>query len=257
MQHPQEHVYFQLEKTLRQCPKCDLKFNDLELMDSHLATEHPLPSPPQQGQGPADEDPCNITRALDGDVNRYKYPARFHETDIHAYFDRMRPQLQRRIEEQLAIHHAIRWYFVIQIRFVRPPGEFTYPSPGFYGGCHTTLISGNTDADFNSSITRILDEMDEFNERGSGWTIVRIEGVELNILRYQPLGASKYLPLPNALQGKRSLINVVNRDHRCFLWAYLALKHHGDVLDAEQPLSYHEWTHELKMEGLEYPSPST
>ena len=38
----------------------------------------------------------------------------------------------------------------------------------------------------------------------------------LDIVRYDPLRASSYLPTPKELQHRGALINVINRDEKCF-----------------------------------------
>ena len=160
--HTEESESFKKLKTLRKCPQCELKFDDLELLDYHLENSHPLPErqvvddpaaqQPQQGLGPGDveyEDPCEIQSALKGDIMRYRYRAQQQEHNLREYIERLTPELQTRLEEQLTLHHSVRFYLVAQIRFVRPPGEYTFPSPWFHGGCHTLLQTGNTTASFN------------------------------------------------------------------------------------------------------------
>ena len=92
------------------------------------------------------------------------------------------------------------------------------------------------DAYFNSNAFTILNEYqiidaldkaaEEINNKiavwlseGSGWTIVEIRSHYVNIVKYQPLRGSSYIPSPKELRNSMSgLINLKNTDNKCFLW---------------------------------------
>jgi hypothetical protein len=44
-----------------------------------------------------------------------------------------------------------------------------------------------------------------------------------NMVRYRPLRGSSYIPLPIKLRTKRAIINVKNKDNKCFMWSVLAV----------------------------------
>ena len=43
----------------------------------------------------------------------------------------------------------------------------------------------------------------------------RIELLWLDIARYQPLRGGSYIPLPKAVQRKKAVVNVKNKDDHC------------------------------------------
>ncbi|XP_055839997.1 uncharacterized protein LOC129907698 [Episyrphus balteatus] len=71
----------------------------------------------------------------------------------------------------------------------------------------------------------ILFKMDEFQERDSGWALIRIKSVEININKYQPLSGSSYLSLPKKIVDKRAIVNIENKDEYCFKWAVISALH--------------------------------
>ena len=55
----------------------------------------------------------------------------------------------------------------------------------------------------------------------SGWIIELIEYQQINISIYRPLLGSSYMNLPVELKSpKKGLINIKNKDKKCFLWCH-------------------------------------
>ena len=88
---------------------------------------------------------------------------------------------------------------------------------------------------------------------GSGWRLYIIIQLELHTARYNPLRGETWIPLPKELANKNAIINVKNKDNKCFLWCVLrALNpkdNHPDRVD--KTLKLKENT--LNMEGIKYP----
>ena len=100
---------------------------------------------------------------------------------------------------------------------------------------------------------RILENMAAFQNEGSPWKLRSITRLELHTVRYNPLRGETSIPLPKELADKKAIINMKNKDNKCFLWCVLRalnLKdNHPERVDKE--LIGKENT--LNMEGIEYP----
>jgi len=70
--------------------------------------------------------------------------------------------------------------------------------------------------------------------------------------RYRPLVGSTYIPRPKYLVGKRCIVNVQNKNSKCFLWAVLSALHEPEH-DKERVSHYLKYEHELNVEGLKFP----
>ncbi|XP_075227278.1 uncharacterized protein LOC142327824 [Lycorma delicatula] len=73
----------------------------------------------------------------------------------------------------------------------------------------------------DNAIWRIIDEEEVFEGKGSGWTLVFIDGILIRINKYQPLRSTSYLPLPKEIYKRKAVINIKNNDDYCFKWAIL------------------------------------
>ena len=88
---------------------------------------------------------------------------------------------------------------------------------------------------------------------GSGWIFYKIINLELHTVSYRPLRGNTWVPLPKKLADKKAIINMKNKDNKCFMWSVLrALNpktNNPDRIDKE--LMEKEDT--LNMKGIEHP----
>ena len=76
----------------------------------------------------------------------------------------------------------------------------------------------------NDSFGEILNLLDITINEGSGSIIDKIEGLYINVANYEPLSGSSYIWLPKALNNSmEGLINLKNKDHKCFMWCHVRL----------------------------------
>ena len=73
-----------------------------------------------------------------------------------------------------------------------------------------------------NAFQQVLYLINNWINKGSGWIVESIESQYINIPTYRPLSASSYTNLPVELRNPRKrLINVKNKDQRCFLWCHV------------------------------------
>ena len=66
--------------------------------------------------------------------------------------------------------------------------------------------------------------MDIWTVFGSGWIVDKIENTFIDIANYDPLVGSSYFPLPPELRfSVKGLINLKNKDIKCFKWCHVRL----------------------------------
>ena len=59
------------------------------------------------------------------------------------------------------------------------------------------------------------------NAEGSGWVLDKIKNLTLHTAKWDPLNAGSYIDLPANLKNKKAIINMKNKDDKCFLWCVL------------------------------------
>ena len=70
-------------------------------------------------------------------------------------------------------------------------------------------------------IKEILEKNSVFRMGGSGWYFEEVSSLEIHIVDYKPMKGSSYIPLPDFIMRKKAIINMENKDNRCFLWSVL------------------------------------
>ena len=84
------------------------------------------------------------------------------------------------------------------------------------------VINENFNNGIDKSFEEILYRLDNWINEGSGWTVELIDAQYLNISRYILLFGGTFLESPKELNNpKKGLINLHNKDNRCFLWCHV------------------------------------
>ena len=111
------------------------------------------------------------------------------------------------------------------------PNEEIEFTPVYFNSSTKTIINHRYKLD--QSFQETLYRIDAWINRGSGWIIELIESQYINISTYRPLSGSSYIDLPAELKNpKKELINIKNKDKKCFLWCHVrhikSLKEHPE-----------------------------
>ncbi|CAH0562755.1 unnamed protein product [Brassicogethes aeneus] len=111
----------------------------------------------------------------------------------------------------------------------------------------------NLDEWFDKHITApIMTELEEFQERDSGWALKKVLNLGVNINKYTPQLGSSYIELPPQIKKKEACINVKNTDEACFAWAVTSALHPA-VKHSNRASSYPHYSSVLKLKGMQWP----
>ena len=98
-------------------------------------------------------------------------------------------------------------------------GEIEF-SPVYFDSVTKTVI--NHRFRLENYFQKILYMIDVWINKESGWIFESIESQYINISTYRTLSGSSYLNLPVELRNpKKLLINIKNKDQKCFLWCHI------------------------------------
>ena len=98
-------------------------------------------------------------------------------------------------------------------------GEIEF-APVYFNSVTKTVI--NHRFRLENSFQEILYRIDVWINEGSGWIVKSIESQYIKISTYRPLSGSSYTNLLVELKRQRKgLINIKNKDRKCFLWCHV------------------------------------
>ena len=76
------------------------------------------------------------------------------------------------------------------------------------------------------SAVMMIDQMNNsiqiFSTGGSGFVVQKIDHLDLNINKFNPIRGSSYIATPYALVGNHFFLNIRNNDNKCFAYSLLA-----------------------------------
>ena len=98
-------------------------------------------------------------------------------------------------------------------------GEIEF-APVYFNSVTKTVIRHKLSLE--NVFQEILYMIDAWINEVPGWIIELIESQYINISTYRPLSGSSSISLPAELRNpKKGLINVKNKDQKCFLWCHV------------------------------------
>lgn len=124
------------------------------------------------------------------------------------------------VNETVRNMHGIKVNIAFQINFTKDKTSQT----AYSKSKPKTIIHENETLEVLNDVTNeLLNKIAEWILQGSGWVIESISLHRITIIRYKPLRASSYLPLPDIIKNRKGLIKVKNEnDNECFRWFHLA-----------------------------------
>lgn len=125
-----------------------------------------------------------------------------------------------------------------------------------YTQCEPKLF--NIDTDWKTFfmeyiVPKCLKKSEEFQARGSGWSLESISELRIYVNQYSVHRGSSHIPTPKFLRLKRAIVNVLNFDDElCFKWAVLS-KIHEDSIRPDRMSSFAPYSDELDFTGIRFP----
>ena len=232
-------------------PKTDQDVIDFELnnIPNEMLEPWPMLGDDQDG-GQIDQEEC----ALGDNANVSKYnPNKTEKYDILLALQGKKRTIIKNLEKQLTKRGGIKWYLSAKVRMVKtsPDGDDQSSEPHFRSKCNTTINTNDIEEMFDEGVEKIKSSFLEYQREGSGWQLETVLHIDLGLVTYKPLKGASYLPLPKRIRNKKAVLNIQNRDQKCFTWSILA---------ALYPVHYHnhpsrvnhytQYEQELNMAGI-------
>ncbi|KAL4101236.1 hypothetical protein QTP88_021256 [Uroleucon formosanum] len=149
------------------------------------------------------------------------------------------------------------WFFAIYKRGTNKK-NMEYEEKNFKTQNKILTKNSNLNDFYTNAKIKIVKEEEDFIIKNSQWRLHQILSLGININKYVPFKGSSYIILPKHIGNKKAIINVKNKDDKCFLWAILSALHPAKK-DAQRVTKYipfeNEFDNELK--GIEFPVKTT
>ena len=206
-------------KNLQQLRKVDLKDAILsriaEENEELTRAENASPTPPPR----LTFKPSEYT--IRGYLRNWEMNPPEGHVDLINFFHLGRPKIRHKLKEELKDLTNIKAQLAIkiQLRKEKQDGSEDLVNPILRSTQMVITKPSEIDEALDTAFSQIQECLEKWTHKGSGWVVVQIETLWLNIARYQPLRGGSYLDLPNYIKNKKAIINVKNKDDHCLRWA--------------------------------------
>ena len=133
------------------------------------------------------------------------------------------------------------------------PEEIRIKPADFHSNIEVNLDGTDEDDLYVMMTERILEKIATFLSKGSGWRLRSIIRSELHTVSYDPVRGETWVSLPKELANKKAIVNMKNKDNKCFLWCVLRALNPKDSKPERIDKELKSKENTLNMEGIEYP----
>lgn len=122
---------------------------------------------------------------------------------------------------------------------------------------HTLTLPVDFDTDLKNFYSQyvvayITKKIDDIQLQGSGFTLAEIKELNVQISRFDGIAGSSYIDLPKFLKDKKAIVNVKNKDNKCFKYAVLSALYPAEE-NAHRPNKYSQYENHLDFTGIQFP----
>ncbi|XP_046665974.1 uncharacterized protein LOC124357906 [Homalodisca vitripennis] len=174
--------------------------------------------------------------------------------DIALFLESHKVKLIELVNQQLSVNGAVKFNLVFECTYIKPLSEETQ-ARAFKTKNKKILYDSSIDSIVKRMYRKISQEESEYLDKGSGWTLYKIDGILVRFSRYRPLRGSTYIPLPQIIENKKAVINPKNlHDNQCFKWAIISRYVKGSHRERVNN-RYLNLQNKFNFEGISFPTP--
>jgi len=205
--------------------------------------------------GASDSSRSSSRRAFNNNLQLIHFTLDCQATDLIRVMNDFRSVLRNSIQTNIAKFRGIKISVIITIEYHNM--KFPANEP-FTMYLRSAMIRIYQESEIDEMIENIYRDLLLRNEHmlrnESGLSITKVHYMSIQISRFTPLAASGFKPLPIFLKKKKAILNIQNKDDRCFGYAILAaLYNNQKIRNPERPKFYERLFQLNGLADLAYP----
>ena len=103
--------------------------------------------------------------------------------------------------------------------------NFSQGKTYFQSETHINLEKTDVKVILSRMLREIMEKIVDYQRNGSGWYFKEVISFEIHTVDYKPIKGSSHIPLRDFLMRKKAIINMENKDDKCFLWCVFRYLH--------------------------------
>ena len=130
--------------------------------------------------------------------------------------------------------------------------NFNQDKAYFQSETHINLEKTDVKVILSQMLKEIMVNLAIYQKNGSGWYFKEVFSFEIYTVDYKTLKGKSYIPLPDFLMRKKAIINMENKDDKCFLWCVLRYLHPREK-HSSRINDLREYENDLNFKGIDFP----
>ena len=130
--------------------------------------------------------------------------------------------------------------------------NFSEDKAYFQSQTHINLEKTDVKVILSQMLREIMINLVDYQKNGSGWYFKEVISFEIHIVDYKPIKGSSYIKLPDFLLRKKAIINMENKDDKCFLWCVLRYLYPVQK-NASRINDLREYENNVNFKGINFP----
>ena len=130
--------------------------------------------------------------------------------------------------------------------------NFSEDKAYFQSQIHINLEKTDVKVILSRMLREIMINLADYQKNGSGWYFKEVISLEIHTVDYKPIKGSCYIPLPDFIMRKKAIINMENKDDKCFLWRVLRYLHPREK-HPTRINDLREYENDLNFKGIDFP----
>ncbi|XP_029341572.1 uncharacterized protein LOC115033345 [Acyrthosiphon pisum] len=136
------------------------------------------------------------------------------------FLDHSKPEIYAILNESIE-NSPVKYNIKLEATYIIP-NTHTRENRAFKTRSRSVFQSDDVNIFLELDFIKLLQEQEDMELKGSGFSLESIYGIIFNVNLYKPLGGSSYIPLPAFIERKKATINILNFDEKCFKYSILA-----------------------------------
>lgn len=208
-----------------------------------------------------DEDVELVESGLEEKLKTYRIKNKDRKVvDYMEFFKIIKPKLTSILHNEVVTRGTIKYRLIAFGQYMRPlttdGDEEQHESSKHF--THRYIILGNPeqiDELLEESFQEILAKNEEYETHRSGWAIIAVDFVLVEIVKFDLITIGSFIPLSEHLKAKKCLLNVASLDNNCFLMCVAAYFFRNLVAPKDRRLgcSYTQFFPRFNIGKLEFP----
>ena len=120
------------------------------------------------------------------------------EADPREFLEGALQRIREKLTEEIFALDGVKFRLALKVSLRKqvPDGTEDFTDPVLRHKQKALFQASQIKATLDEAISHLLELLEKWTQRGSGWVVDQVQTLWLDIARYQPLRRSSYIPLP-------------------------------------------------------------